>query len=87
MRIFYKAFNGGYGLVLDGSKRVDEVIRSALDWDVMCGVARRGWARNENAVAVSVEWNKKNQGKGQITLPYQAENGLVKDLVEKAFKK
>ena len=82
-----KAFNGGYGLVLDGSKRVDEVIRSALDWDVMCGVARRGWARNENAVAVSVEWNKKNQAKGQITLPYQAEHGLVKDLVEKAFRK
>ncbi len=33
-----------FGLVLDGSKRVDEIIVSALSWDVMGGVARRAWA-------------------------------------------
>jgi urocanate hydratase len=42
-----KAINGGFGLVLDGSKRVDGIIKSALLWDVMGGVARRSWARNE----------------------------------------
>ena len=36
-----KAINGGFGLVLDGSLRVDEIIRSAIIWDVMSGVARR----------------------------------------------
>jgi urocanate hydratase len=81
-----KALNGGYGLVLDGSKKVDKVIKSALDWDVMCGVARRSWARNENAIEVAVDWNKKNKGKGEITLPYQPDTELVDDLVEKAFK-
>ena len=42
-----RAVNGGFGLVLDGSFRVDEIIRSAMSWDVMGGVARRTWARNE----------------------------------------
>ena len=38
-----KAINGGFGLVLDGSERVDEVIRKAVVWDTMIGVARRSW--------------------------------------------
>ena len=41
-----RAINGGFGLVLDGSPRVDEIIRRAIPWDVMGGVARRAWARN-----------------------------------------
>lgn len=82
-----KAFNGGFGLVLDGTKRVDEIIKSALDWDVMGGVARRAWARNSGAIETAIKWNKKNQSKGQITLPYEPENKLVEKLVEKTFKK
>ncbi len=45
-----KAVNGGFGLVLDGSERVDAILRMAMPWDVMVGVSRRGWARNENAI-------------------------------------
>ncbi|MGD8521975.1 MAG: urocanate hydratase, partial [Desulfobacterales bacterium] len=29
-----KAINGGFGLVLDGSKRVDDIIKRAIPWDV-----------------------------------------------------
>ncbi len=36
-----KAINGGFGLVLDGSQRIDEIIKSAIAWDTMGGVARR----------------------------------------------
>jgi urocanate hydratase len=45
-----KAINGGMvRLVLDGSEiRVDAIIRQAMPWDVMGGVARRAWARNLN---------------------------------------
>ena len=39
-----KAINGGFGMVCDGSERVDEILRSAMLWDVMGGVARRSWA-------------------------------------------
>jgi len=43
--------------VLDGSDRVDTIIRSAVDWDVMGGVARRAWARNEAAMETAALWN------------------------------
>jgi len=76
-----KAINGGFGLVLDGSERVDHIIRLGVDWDVMGGVARRAWARNENAVETAVEWNRTLSGRGQITLPFTPEDGLVESLV------
>ncbi|WP_227764422.1 urocanate hydratase [Zhaonella formicivorans] len=82
-----KAINGGFGLVLDGSKRVDEIIKSALLWDVMGGVARRAWARNEHSLETSIEFNKKYQGKGHITLPYIPQDKLIDEVVEKALKK
>jgi len=80
-----KAINGGFGLVLDGSERVDTIIHSALDWDVMGGVARRAWARNENAIETVIEWNERLGENGQISLPYIPKKGLVEGLVEKAF--
>jgi urocanate hydratase len=75
-----KAINGGFGLVLDGSRRVDEVIISSLSWDVMGGVARRAWARNEHAVETAEEFNKK-RGDGHITLPYIADGDYLEKLV------
>ncbi|MHA1950961.1 MAG: urocanate hydratase, partial [Candidatus Thorarchaeota archaeon] len=81
-----KAINGGFGLVLDGSERVDSVIKSALDWDVMGGVARRAWARNEHAIETVIEWNQRLGKKGQISVPYIPKKGLVETLVEKALK-
>jgi len=82
-----KAVNGGFGLVLDGSARVDEIIKSAMTWDVMGGVARRAWARNENAVATSQDFNKENQGTAHITLPYIPQAEMVEEMVARAFVK
>jgi urocanate hydratase len=81
-----KAINGGFGLVLDGCDRVDSVIRSAMAWDVMGGVARRSWARNEHSIATSIEYNKNNKGTDHITLPFIPKDGLVEQLVEKTLK-
>ncbi|MGB4681221.1 MAG: urocanate hydratase [Dethiobacteria bacterium] len=78
-----KAINGGFGLLLDGSERVDEVIKSALLWDVTCGVARRAWARNENSLATGIEFNEEYAGAGQITLPYLVEDELIERVTEK----
>ena len=77
-----KSINGGFGLVLDGSKRIDSIIHSAMMWDVMGGVARRNWARNENSVATSVLYNKNYGDVGHITIPYIASDELVNRLVE-----
>jgi len=80
-----KAINGGFGLVLDGSERVDNIIRLALDWDVMGGVARRAWARNDHAIETVIEWNERLGNKGHISLPYIPKKGLVERLVEKTL--
>jgi len=81
-----KAINGGFGLVLDGSERVVEIIRSALQWDVMGGVARRAWARNPNAVSTVKEWNEKMDGAGYITVPEVIKGDLVEKLVKNRVK-
>lgn len=72
-----KSVNGGFGLVLDGSAKVDAVINMALPWDAMGGVARRAWARNEHAVEVCAEYNTAHADLGHITLPYTVSDGLV----------
>jgi len=72
-----KAINGGFGLVLDGSARVDAVIGMAMPWDVMGGVARRAWARNEHAMSTCAEYNESYADYGSITLPFVADDGLV----------
>ncbi|WP_449290792.1 urocanate hydratase [Oscillibacter ruminantium] len=79
-----KAINGGFGMVLDGSERVDTILRMSMPWDTMVGVSRRAWARNEHAVSTVVEYNEMYKGQDHITLPYVAENDdqLVSDALK-----
>jgi urocanate hydratase len=81
------AINGGFGLVLDGSERIDAVIKQAIPWDVMGGVARRAWARNENSIETSIKYNEMRQGSDHITLPFLADEIFVESLVTNAFNK
>lgn len=78
-----KSINGGFGLVLDGSCRVDEIIKSAMLWDVMGGVARRAWARNENSISTSVEYNHLREDTDHITLPYLVKEDIIRDVLNK----
>ena len=72
-----RAVNGGFGMVLDGSERVDTILRMAMPWDTMVGVSRRAWARNENALTTAAEYNLENAGSSHITLPYLADDAVV----------
>lgn len=79
-----KSINGGFGMVCDGSKRVDEILRSAMLWDVMGGVARRSWARNENAMSTVSEFNDSHGNQGfSITEPFVADDAYIKSLINK----
>lgn len=82
-----KAINGGFGLVLDGSERVDSIIKRAIPWDVMGGVARRAWARNEHSIETGIKYNELRQGSDHITLPFMPDESLIKDLVAEVFGK
>ncbi|MGG5505503.1 MULTISPECIES: urocanate hydratase [unclassified Myroides] len=44
-----EVINGGFGMLLDGSKEADDKLKSMLFWDVNNGIARRNWARNKEA--------------------------------------
>ena len=76
-----KAITVGFGMVCDGSERVDEILRSAMLWDVMGGVARRSWARNPHAMETSEAFNESHAGDYQITMPYVADEELIKKIV------
>lgn len=76
-----KSINGGFGLVLDGTPLKDEIIKSAMEWDVMNGISRRSWARNPNAVEVASEWNRKHKDRGHITLPFPVDDDLIDGIV------
>ncbi len=77
-----KSFNGGFGLVLDGSDLKDKIIRLAMEWDVMNGISRRAWARNEHALEVISDWNSKNDQRGHITVPFLANDTLIDKLIK-----
>ena len=72
-----KSINGGFGMVLDGSERVDTILRMSMPWDTMIGVSRRAWATNENALTTVAEYNKMYEGQDHITLPYIADREVV----------
>ena len=74
-----EVINGGFGMVLDGSKDAKRRLKSMLFWDVNNGIARRSWARNEEAVfaikrAMDVEPNLK------VTLPNTVDDNLLNTL-------
>ena len=81
-----KSINGGFGMVLDGSDRVDEILKNAMPWDVMGGVARRAWARNDHAIETSAQYNLMREH-DHITLPYLTDESWIESLVKKRVTK
>ena len=74
-----EVINGGFGLVLDGSVEADEKLRQMLFWDVHNGIARRSWARNEEAVFTIKREMERSPGL-RVTLPNLVENKLLENL-------
>ncbi|MDD2379841.1 urocanate hydratase [Aminobacterium colombiense] len=82
-----KVINSGFGLVLDGSAEVDDIIRSAMMWDVLGGVARRAWSRCDHAIEVAMDINTKYAEDYHLTLPFIPDNALIEKTVEGAWEK
>jgi urocanate hydratase len=76
-----EVINGGFGMMIDGSKRSAKNIKSMLHWDVNNGIARRSWARNKEAMfAISRAMTQCKDLK--VTLP----NLVDEDLLLKSYK-
>ncbi len=73
-----EVINGGFGMVLDGSKESEMRLRSMLFWDVNNGLARRSWARNKEAV-FSIKRAMDQEPKLRITLPNIVDDSLFLD--------
>ena len=74
-----EVINGGFGMVLDGTADSDRRLKSMLFWDVNNGIARRSWARNEEALfAIKREMQRTPELK--ITIPNMVDDDLLKDL-------
>ena len=70
--------NGGFGMVIDGSKSAAKRIKSMLFWDVNNGIARRNWARNEGAI-FAIKRAMKSEPKLKVTLPNIVDDKLLAD--------
>lgn len=81
-----KSINGGFGMVLDGSKRVDDILMTAMPWDTMIGVARRNWARCEHSIETVAEYNQMRNGSDCITIPYIASDELINKVYGEIIK-
>ncbi len=63
-----EVINGGFGMVLDGTKEVSKRLKSMLFWDVNNGISRRSWARNEGAI-FAIKRAMETQPLLKVTLP------------------
>lgn len=74
-----EVINGGFGMVLDGSKDADRRLKSMLFWDVNNGIARRSWARNKEAMFAIEREMKRSKGL-KVTLPNLVDDHLLNKL-------
>ena len=81
-----KSINGGFGMVLDGSERVDDILMASIPWDTMIGVARRSWARCEHSIETVAEYNQTRKDSDAITMPYIASDDLINKTYDKIVK-
>lgn len=81
-----EVINGGFGMVLDGTKAADRRLHDMLFWDVNNGIARRAWARNPEAV-FAIERAMKHYPNLKVTLPNLTDDELLSAALKKAKKK
>ena len=71
-----EVINGGFGMVLDGSKDASRRLESMLFWDVNNGISRRSWARNEGAV-FAIKRAMETQSLLKVTIPNLVDESLL----------
>jgi len=71
-----EVINGGFGMLIDGSKEASRRLESMLFWDVNNGISRRSWARNKEAV-FAIKRAMKAEKKLQVTLPNLVDEALI----------
>ncbi|MFT6336068.1 MAG: urocanate hydratase [Halioglobus sp.] len=74
-----EVINGGFGMLLDGSREADARLKNMLLFDVNNGIARRSWARNDEAIFAIKREMERTPGL-KVTLPNLVDGGLLSEL-------
>jgi urocanate hydratase len=74
-----EVINGGFGMLIDGSKSASKRLESMLFWDVNNGISRRSWARNKEAV-FAIKRAMKAKKDLQVTLPNIVDDALIESI-------
>lgn len=77
-----EVINGGFGMLLDGSKDADRRLKNMLFWDVNNGISRRSWARNEGAV-FAIKRAMQSEPNLKVTLPNMVDDSIINELIVK----
>jgi urocanate hydratase len=74
-----EVINGGFGMVLDGTKEANKRLKAMLFWDVNNGISRRSWARNDEAI-FAIKRAMKSEPNLKVTLPNSVDDSLLSNL-------
>ncbi len=74
-----EVINGGFGMILDGTKDAERRLKSMLFWDVNNGISRRSWARNEGAI-FAIKRAMESEPNLKVTLPNLVDKDLLNSL-------
>jgi len=76
-----EVINGGFGLTIDGSYESEKKLSNMLFWDVNNGIARRNWARNDEAI-FAIKREMKRNSKLKVTIPFKADDESIETLIK-----
>jgi len=76
-----EVINGGFGLILDGSEEASERLKKMLFYDVNNGIARRSWARNEEAL-FAIKREMKRTPKLKVTIANKLKNNILDEVLK-----
>ena len=75
-----EVMNGGFGMLLDGSEEADKRLKNMLFYDVNNGIARRSWARNEEAI-FAIKREMERTPELQVTLPNTVDDKILNKVI------
>ena len=74
-----EVINGGFGMLLDGSSNANNKLHSMLHWDVNNGIARRSWARNDEAI-FAIKRAMEMEPKLKVSIPNKVDDALLENM-------
>jgi urocanate hydratase len=74
-----EVINGGFGMLLDGTSEASERLKSMIFYDVNNGIARRSWARNEEAL-FAIQREMERTPSLKVTIPNFVDDRILKNL-------